>query len=344
MACWAAITPRALALRISRSSVSPSAFSCGGLVADQVVEGGQVEGVAGDVEVGGAVVVAGGGVPQGDVPTLPALLLLLLEELGVVLGDRHRDRGLDRGEPAGGAAWGRAGRPRTPRRPWTTRGWPGRPGGPSTAPPPGASTSRQIFGRRCWRSRASAISFIPVSVDTPRAAATGSGANAETAGVPAPPRDSSWCSTPGRASPAQVATPVSAVAGCSTHHWPASRSLPRSSARAPSLRCSSTARRPSASRSSTTTGCPIASTSNIRSFSQRAPLVSRGVNGSWPINFREIFDRRTKRDREPPAGVSTRSLGRAAGARHSTSEGAPRPAGGSPQAGSGPQPAAYPSP
>ena len=51
-------------------------------------------------------------------------------------------------------------------------------------------------------------------------------------------------STPGRASPAQVATPVSAVAGCSTHHWAASRSLPRSAARASSLRCSSSARRP----------------------------------------------------------------------------------------------------
>ena len=110
----------------------------------------------------------------------------LLEELGVVLGDRHRDRRSGSHRTRRRPAAGRAGRPRTPRRPWRGGGWPGRPGGPSTAPPPGPRRAARSCGSRCWRSRASAISFIPVSVDTPRAAATGSGANAETAGVPVP--------------------------------------------------------------------------------------------------------------------------------------------------------------
>ena len=135
------------------------------------------------------------------------------------------------------------------------------------------STSRQILGSRCWRSRASAISFIPVNVDTPSAAATGSGANADTAGVPSPPSDSSTFSTPGRESPAQVATPVSAVAGCSTHHCAASRSLDRSASRAAVFFSSSRARSQSASRSSTTTGCPIASTSSMDQSKHRAPTV-----------------------------------------------------------------------
>ncbi len=50
--------------------------------------------------------------------------------------------------------------------------------------------------------------------------------------MPSPPSDSSRCRTPGSASPDQVATPVSVVAGCSTHQWAASRSLSRSAARA----------------------------------------------------------------------------------------------------------------
>ncbi|MFC4783641.1 hypothetical protein ACT8ZV_04155 [Nocardioides sp. MAHUQ-72] len=78
----------------------PEGLQLGGLVADEVVEGGQVEGVAGDIEVGGAVEPAGVVVPQGDVPASPALLLLLGDQVGVERRDRVRHGGLDRLPPA----------------------------------------------------------------------------------------------------------------------------------------------------------------------------------------------------------------------------------------------------
>ncbi len=159
------MTPSALALRTSSSSVS-RVPSSGGLVADEVVEGGQVEGVAGDVEPGGAGVLAGAGwrsvtcqdcFPASRAPraarggwrwwaTAVSIAFQLHEGS---LGELFVDVG-------GGA--GRGG------------GWPGRRAGPCTAPPQ-RSTSRQMRGSRCCRSRASAISFIPVSVATPRVAA-----------------------------------------------------------------------------------------------------------------------------------------------------------------------------
>ena len=89
----------------------------GGVVEDEVVEGGQVEGVAGDVEPGGARVLAGGGVAQGDVPGLLAPLLVLVQQLGVELRDGVGDRGLDRLPAARGQPGRRAARPRRRQRP-----------------------------------------------------------------------------------------------------------------------------------------------------------------------------------------------------------------------------------
>ncbi len=53
-------------------------------------------------EVGGAGGLGGGVVGQGDVPGVPPGLRLGVDELGVVLGDRGRDRTLDRGPRTGG--------------------------------------------------------------------------------------------------------------------------------------------------------------------------------------------------------------------------------------------------
>ena len=84
-------------------------------------------------------------------------------------------------------------------------------------------TRRHNLGNRWVRSRASASSCAPAAGDMPIAAANGSGVNAATAGVPSPPSDSSRPRTPGRVvSGLWVATPVSAVAGCSTHQCTAS--------------------------------------------------------------------------------------------------------------------------
>ncbi len=203
------------------------------MVADEVVEGGQVEGVAGDVEPGGAGVLAGAGwrsVTCQD--CFPCFSRSSAARGG--LGDRVGDGGLDRLPAARGQPGESSSRTRRRRdRRWvawaTCRALYG-----STA---SDSTSRQMRGSRCWRSRASAISFIPVSVATPSTAASGSGANAETAGVPSPPSDSS----PSRSRPTTRRRPRSR-SRCrrwrgATHHCAAMRSLPRSAARASSLRC-----------------------------------------------------------------------------------------------------------
>ncbi len=84
------------------------------------------------------------------------------------------------------------------------------------------------------------------------AAAKGSGVNAATAGVPSPPNDSSRPRTPGRVvSGLWVATPVSAVAGCRTHHWTASSSRRSSTIRASRSVAAAAASTMPASRSST---------------------------------------------------------------------------------------------
>ena len=62
-----------------------------------------------------------------------------------------------------------------------------------------ASTAAQIRGSRCWRSRASANNCSPVRVETPSAAANGSGVNAATSGVPSPPRAASSRAQAGQA-------------------------------------------------------------------------------------------------------------------------------------------------
>ena len=173
-------------------------FELGGLVTDQVVEGGEVQGVAGDLEVGGADPVVGTvgadpAVVQPHPPRVPAVLLPGLQQLRVVGGDGLGDRELDRppptradpvrelgvhrrggglGEVVGGLG-DLAGLPRRHRQ---------------------CFDGAQRRGSRCWRSRASANSWSPVRVDTPSAAANGSGVNAATSGVPSPPEG---CLLPG---------------------------------------------------------------------------------------------------------------------------------------------------
>ena len=117
-----------------------------------------------------------------------------------------------------------------------------------------ASTRPLIRGSRWVRSSASASSCIPANVDNPSAAANGSGVNAATSGVPSPPSVSSHWRNPGNPAWPHTATPVSTVAGCSTHHCAASRSLRRSATRAAVSASSASASSQSASRSSTTSG------------------------------------------------------------------------------------------
>ena len=68
----------------------------GGFGADQVVEGGQVGGVAGGLEPGGAREPAGAGVAEGDVPPGPTGPLLHNLLLGGEPGDSEGDEPLDR--------------------------------------------------------------------------------------------------------------------------------------------------------------------------------------------------------------------------------------------------------
>ena len=82
----------------------PEGFELGGLVADQVVEGGEVQGVAGDLQMGGADPVVGtlGADPameQPHPPGVPAVLLPGLQQVRVVGGDGLGDRELDRPPP-----------------------------------------------------------------------------------------------------------------------------------------------------------------------------------------------------------------------------------------------------
>jgi hypothetical protein len=140
-------------------------------------------------------------------------------------------------------------------------------------------TRAQVFGSRWARSRASARSCIPVNVDTPRAAANGSGAKAETVGQPSPPRDSSQSPSPGIAASPQTASPVSSVAGWSTHHRSASSSF-ASPARRSAVSASPT---PASTASGSRCSIPVVATAvrmAIRVLDQRAPTVRSRKQGS----------------------------------------------------------------
>ena len=148
------------------------------------------------------------------------------------------------------------------------------------------STRAWIRGSRWTRFSASASSCIPAAVDSPSAAANGSAVNAATNGAPSPPIASSQ---PSAAAPesAQVAAPVSTVAGCSTHHCAASRSLRRSATRAAVSASSASASNQSASRSSTSTGNPCASVSIMSPFQHRPPTFGfGGGRGGLAPSFR----------------------------------------------------------
>ena len=76
----------------------------GGLFTHQVVKHGEVQGVAGDLQMGGAgpvvaTVGADPAVEEPDPPRVSALLLPGLQQVRVVGGDGLGDRGLDRPPP-----------------------------------------------------------------------------------------------------------------------------------------------------------------------------------------------------------------------------------------------------
>ena len=73
----------------------------GGAGADLVVEGGEGEGVAGDVELAGAGVLGGVGVVQGHVPGLPGAFFPARVLLGHVLGDGVGDGPVEAGDADG---------------------------------------------------------------------------------------------------------------------------------------------------------------------------------------------------------------------------------------------------
>ena len=71
----------------------------GGLLADQVVKAGEVEGVAGDVEMAGARPLSVVAVEEAHIPGGLALLVAGLQQVRVIGGDGLGDRGLDRPPP-----------------------------------------------------------------------------------------------------------------------------------------------------------------------------------------------------------------------------------------------------
>ncbi len=73
-------------------------------------------------------------------------------------------------------------------------------------------------GRRWCRSSASASNVEADAGEHPSATASGSGVNAATVGVPAPPRVSGAVSTDGREGPRDVSEEESS-AGCANAHW-----------------------------------------------------------------------------------------------------------------------------
>ena len=154
-----------------------------------------------------------------------------------------------------------------------------------------ASTAAQIRGSRCWRSRASANNCNPDRVDTPSAAANGSGVNAATNGVPSPPRAASWSGhTPGRPVSDQVTNPDSAVAGCSTHHRAAARSLARPAWRSRTSASAAKSSSHCASRLETSTRLPFNIVSNMTQSKQPAPTF-RPRNRCWNEGlWRSIFE------------------------------------------------------
>ena len=279
----------------------------GGLVEHEVVEGGQVEGVAGDVEVAGAVELAGGGVAQGDVPALAALLLPLLEELGVVLGDRHRDRGLDRGEPARGQARGElvvhvrgGGLGQGVGGLGDLAGLPRLHGQGLDEPPDLAGAGAGGRGRR--RSASSRSAWTPRGRRRPAPGRTrrppgcpprpGTRPDAARRGGRRRPRWRRRC----RRSRGAARTTARPAAACRA---------PRRGRRACAARAGQAARRGRGPRP------PPASRRIVFehvSIVQRAAAGVAGCERFVAHRFSRNFDRRTRRDREPPAGVSTRSL------------------------------------
>ena len=143
-------------------------------------------------------------------------------------------------------------------------------------------------GSRCWRSRASASNCSPVRVDTPSAAANGSGVNAATNGVPSPPRAASSRAQAGEAGVGPGHKPR--LDGGGMQHTPL-RGQPEPAAfgfPASRLRLLGHASSHSASRSGTSIGAPIASVSIMCTANQTAPTIRPGI-GAETGGCGEVF-------------------------------------------------------
>ena len=205
--------PRALALRVSKSSVSPSRPSC--LATSETSWWNAVRSAVSPAASSQEVPAnsPGARVGEGDVPLRLGGVLLLGLLLRREPGGGERDQPLDGRDPEAVDAGGEllvdpAGR------------LVGQ--GASVVGHPAGLVRRHgarlhlahSSGNRCRRSRASAINDIADWVETPIAAPSSSATNAAHRGVPSPPREASQSPSPGRPVSPQVAVPDSAVAGC----------------------------------------------------------------------------------------------------------------------------------
>src|SRR5262249_42969776 len=127
---------------------------------------------------------------------------------------------------------------------------------------------------------------IPIVAGTPRAAAKGSGANADTAGHPSPPNASSHSDNPGNPTSPPTAPPGPTAAGAGPHQATATPALPTPARRSAVSASATQASTPAGSRSSTPEPGGVAVT--VMGLSNQVPpTVGRVINRGYPA-FRDI--------------------------------------------------------
>ena len=194
------------------------------------------------------------------------------------------------------------GRPPTRRRPSTGGGWPGRSCGPSTAPPP-APRPRPRSGGAGAEVQGVGQQLQPGQGGHPERGGERFGRERRHQRRPLPTQRLVLGHRPGRPVSDQVTNPDSAVAGCSTHHCAATRSLARPAWRSRTSASAARSSSHSASRSETSTGLPFNIVSNMSQSKQHgtdtpAPesglkrgVVEKYFRGvpSTPLGFRLLF-------------------------------------------------------